>query len=133
ITWVHFSGELVNLNGRALPFFFSTKTLNEMKKHEESVDELLKEMESLRVNSRADKETIVALRNELSSLIESHSNVKSRLESTEKENVENLKEMEKKMEELKKEEETLRASNSDLRSRFLAILAEKQKVESNLK
>ncbi|GMT34248.1 hypothetical protein PFISCL1PPCAC_25545, partial [Pristionchus fissidentatus] len=111
ITWVHLPGELVDLNGRALPFYFSRNTLNEIKKQEESVDKLMKEMESLRVNSRTDKDTIVALRNEVSSLTESHSNIQSRLETTKKENVENLMEMEKKMEELKKEEEILREDN----------------------
>ncbi|GMT34255.1 hypothetical protein PFISCL1PPCAC_25552, partial [Pristionchus fissidentatus] len=141
-------GELVDVNGRILPFYFSTNTQNEKKEEER------KEMESLRMNIRADQETIAALRDELSSLTKSHSNVKFRLETTEKENMEIWREIEKKMKELKKEEEILRAesrtdkeinaslrielaflieSNSDLRSRFVAIWAEKAKVESNLK
>ncbi|GMT34234.1 hypothetical protein PFISCL1PPCAC_25531, partial [Pristionchus fissidentatus] len=53
-------GELVDLNGRILPFYFSRNAQNEKKEEEGRAG----------INNRADQETIVALRAELSSLTE---------------------------------------------------------------
>ncbi|GMT34492.1 hypothetical protein PFISCL1PPCAC_25789, partial [Pristionchus fissidentatus] len=44
-------GELVELNGRTLPFYFSVDAQNERKDQEDLLNSLLQEVESLRVSN----------------------------------------------------------------------------------
>ncbi|GMT34488.1 hypothetical protein PFISCL1PPCAC_25785, partial [Pristionchus fissidentatus] len=125
-------GELMNLNCRTLPFFFSTDVQNDKKEQEELLNTLLQEVESIRVScnekissSRAeDRETIDALRNQVAALVESHSSLRSRLDSISAQKGNggaNTKEMEKKVNELKKKVDEQEKNQSAMRKELSTV------------